>query len=54
LWVGEVGVGNGGGNGGPVGGEPAAEAVGVVTSAEIVVAGFGVALLPLLEENQSN
>ncbi|HEV2194403.1 MAG TPA: hypothetical protein VGR55_02420 [Candidatus Acidoferrum sp.] len=47
LRVGEVGVGDSFGDGGPVGGEPAAEAVGVVAGAEIVVAGFGVALLAL-------
>src|SRR5689334_8238025 len=47
LRVGQVGVGDGSGNGGPVGGEPAAEAVGVVAGAEIVVAGFGVAFLSL-------
>jgi hypothetical protein len=45
LGVGEVGVGDGDGGAGPVGGEPAAEAVGVVAGAEVVVAGFGVALL---------
>src|SRR5438128_2077316 len=45
LRVGEVGVGDGSGDGGPIGGEPAAEAVGVVAGAEVVVAGFGVALL---------
>jgi hypothetical protein len=43
LWVGEVGAGDGVGDGGPVGGEPAAEAVGVVAGAEVVVASFGVA-----------
>jgi len=47
LRVGEVGVGDRSGDGGPVGGEPAAEAVGVVASAEVVVEGFGVALLAL-------
>jgi hypothetical protein len=47
LWVGEVGVGDGRGNSGPVGAEPAAEAVGVVAGAEVVVAGFGVTLLAL-------
>jgi len=45
LGIGQVGVGNGRGNGRPVGGEPAAEAGSVVAGAEIVVAGFGVALL---------
>ena len=44
LRVGEVGVGDGNGDAGPVGGEPAAEAAGVVAGAEVVVAGFGVAL----------
>ena len=44
MRVGEIGVGDGDGDGGPVGAEPAAEAVGVVASAEVVVAGFGVAL----------
>ena len=47
LRVVQVGVGDGGGDGGPVGGEPAAEAGGVVAGAEVVVAGFGVALLPV-------
>jgi hypothetical protein len=45
LRVGEVGVGDGNGDAGPVGAEPAAETAGVITSAEVVVAGFGVALL---------
>jgi len=45
LRVAEVGVGDGNGYVGPVGAEPAAEAVGVVARAEVVVAGFGVALL---------
>jgi len=45
LRIGEVGVGDGSGYGGPVGGEPAAEAVGVVASAEVLVAGFGIAHL---------
>ena len=45
LGVDEVGVGNWCGDGGPIGGEPAAEAVGVVASAEVVVAGFGVPFL---------
>jgi hypothetical protein len=44
LRIGEVGVGNGSWDGGPVGGEPASEAEGVVAGAEVVVAGFGVAL----------
>ena len=43
LRVGEVGVGDGYGDIRPVGAEPASEAVGVVASAEVVVAGFGVA-----------
>jgi len=43
LRVAKVGVGDGGGNSGPIAGEPAAEAVGVVAGAEVVVAGFGVA-----------
>src|SRR5690349_20315447 len=47
LRVGEVGVRDGNGDGGPVGAEPAAEAVGVVTGAEVVVASFGVALFTL-------
>ena len=47
MRVGEVGVGNGSGDGGPVGGEPAAETVGVVAGAEVVVASFGVALFAL-------
>jgi hypothetical protein len=46
LGVGEVGVGNGDWDGGPVGAEPAAKAVGVVASAEVVVARFGVSFLP--------
>ena len=45
MRVGEIGVGYGSGDAGPVGGEPAAEAVGVVAGAEVVVAGFGVAFL---------
>jgi hypothetical protein len=45
LRVGEVGVGDGDGDGGPVGAEPAAEAVGVIACAEVVVAGFGIAFL---------
>jgi len=45
LRIGEVGVGNCNGDGGPVGAEPAAEAVGVVARAEVVVAGFRVAFL---------
>lgn len=47
LGVGEIRVGDGRGDGGPIGAEPASEAVGVVASAEIVVAGFGVAFLAL-------
>jgi len=47
LRIGEVGVGNGDGDAGPIGAEPAAEAVGIVARAEVVVAGFGVALLAL-------
>ncbi len=47
LWVGEIGVRDGNGNGGPVGAEPAAEAIGVVTRTEVVVAGFRVALFAL-------
>jgi hypothetical protein len=47
LRVGEVGVGDGHRDIGPVGAEPAAEAVGVVARAEVVVAGFGVAFLAL-------
>jgi len=43
LGVGEIGVGDGNGDAGPVGGEPAAEAAGVIAGAEVVVAGFGVA-----------
>src|SRR5208337_4023770 len=43
LRVGEVGVGDGSGNVRPIGAEPAAEAVGVIARAEVVVAGFGVA-----------
>lgn len=43
LRVGEVGVGDGFWDGGPVGAQPAAEAVGVVSGAEVVVAGFGIA-----------
>ena len=45
LRVGEIRIGHRNWDGGPVGGEPAAEAVGVVASAEVVVAGFGVAFL---------
>ena len=45
LRIGQVGVGHGSGDRGPVGGEPAAEARRVVASAEVVVAGFGVAFL---------
>src|SRR2546427_8039898 len=45
LRVGEIGVRDGNGDGGPVGAKPAAEAVGVVAGAEVVVAGFGVAFL---------
>src|SRR5208337_4844031 len=47
LRVGEVGVGDGDGDVGPIGAEPAAEAVGIVARAEVVVAGFRVALLAL-------
>jgi len=47
LRVGEVGVEDGDGNARPVGAEPASEAVGIVARAEVVVAGFGVALLAL-------
>lgn len=47
LRVGEVGVGDGNGDGGPIGTEPAAETVGVVAGSEVVVPGFGVALLLL-------
>ena len=47
MRVGEVGVGDGNGDVGPIGAEPAAEAVGIVARAEIVVAGFRVALLAL-------
>lgn len=47
LRVGEIGVRDRDGDGGPVGAEPTAEAVGVVAGAEIVVAGFGVALFAL-------
>lgn len=45
MRVGEIGVGDGDGDGGPVGAEPTAKALAVVAGAEIVVAGFGVALL---------
>jgi hypothetical protein len=45
LRVGEVGVGNGNGDAGPVGGEPTTKVAGIVAGAEVVVAGFGVALL---------
>src|SRR5579864_1383120 len=45
LRVGEVSVGDGSGGAGPVGAEPAAESAGVVAGAEVVVTGFGVALL---------
>jgi uncharacterized YccA/Bax inhibitor family protein len=45
LRVGEIGVGDRNGNVRPVGGEPAAEAAGVIAGAELVVAGFGVAFL---------
>ena len=47
LRVGEIGVRNGSRDGGPIGTQPAAEAIGVVACAEVVVAGFGVALLAL-------
>ena len=43
----EIGVGDGSGDRRPVCREPAAEAVRVVAGAEVVVAGFGVALLAL-------
>jgi len=43
LWVGEVGIGDRDGDGRPIGGEPAAEAVGVVARTEVVVARFTVA-----------
>ncbi len=45
MRVGEVGIGDGNGGTGPIGGEPAAEAAGVVACPEVIVAGFGVALL---------
>src|SRR5215470_6439787 len=45
LWIREVRVRNRNRDARPVGGKPAAEAVGVVACAEVVVAGFGVALL---------
>ena len=45
MRVGEVGVGDANGDGGPIGAEPATEAVRVVACTEVVVAGFGVALL---------
>ena len=47
LRVGEVGVGDRNGDRGPVGAEPAAEAIGVVARAEVVVAGFRIAFLAL-------
>ena len=47
LRVGEVGVGHRGGDVGPVGAQPASEAPGVVAGAEVVILGFGVALLAL-------
>ena len=47
LRVGEVGVGDGHGDVRPIGAEPAAEAVGIVARAKVVVAGFRVALLAL-------
>jgi len=43
LRVGKIGIGDGDGDRGPIGAEPAAETVGVVAGAEVVVAGFGVA-----------
>src|SRR2546427_12370985 len=45
LRVGEVGVGDGNRNGRPIGAQPAAETVGVIAGAEVVVAGFGVEFL---------
>jgi len=45
LRVDEIGVGDWNGDVGPIRGEPAAEAVGVVAGAEVVVASFGVAFL---------
>ncbi len=47
LRVGEIGVRDGNGDVGPIGAEPAAEAVGIVAGAEVIVAGFRVALLAL-------
>ena len=47
LRVGEVGIRNGNGDRGPVSGKPAAETVGVVPGAEVVVARLGVTLLAL-------
>src|SRR5712692_11686283 len=47
LRVNKVGVRNRSGDGGPVGAEPAAETVGIVARAEVVIAGLGVALLAL-------
>ena len=47
LRVGEVGVRDGNRDGGPVGTEPTAKTAGVIAGAEVVVAGFGVALLAL-------
>lgn len=43
----EVGVRDGNGNRGPIGGEPAAEAVGVVASAKVVVPCLGIPLFAL-------
>src|SRR6266478_4197399 len=45
LRVGEVGIGDRCWDGGPIRAQPSTEAVGVVARAEVVVAGFGVALL---------
>jgi len=45
LRVGEVGIGDRNGDVGPISAEPAAEAVGIIAGAEVVVAGFGVAFL---------
>src|SRR5258708_23531470 len=45
LRVGEIGIGDGNGDSRPVGAQPTAEAVGVVSGAEVVVSGFSVAFL---------
>ena len=47
MRVGEIGIGYRHRDAGPVRAEPAAEAVGIVARAEVVVAGFSVALLAL-------